>query len=198
VGTTAAMTLISQLTTDHRNVDELFSRFEQADASDVEELGHLRDLILEQLAIHAEIEEQTLYPALREAAPNEQDDVLEALEEHHAVKAVLAELEKMPPSAERFRAKMQVVIENVRHHVEEEEGDGGLFDAARKHLKQPQLDAMAERADVIRAVGPTRPHPLAPDTPPWNVIIGLPVSVLDRTVTTARKLVGQAMHRKAS
>src|SRR3954447_10762551 len=153
------MTIIADLTTDHRNVDALFKRFESADATDVAELGHLRDLILEHLALHTAIEEQTLYPALRAAAPDDEDDVLEALEEHHAVKALLAELERMAPGAERFRAKMQVVIENVRHHVEEEEGDDGLFDLARLHLTQPRLEELTERADAIRASGPTRPHP---------------------------------------
>src|SRR3954449_4792218 len=112
------MNIISTLTTDHRNVESLFKRFEAAEPTDLDELGHLRDLIIEQLSIHAEIEEQTLYPALREAAT---DEVLEALEEHHATKAVLAELERMAPGAERFRAKTQVVIDLVRHHVEEEE-----------------------------------------------------------------------------
>jgi hemerythrin-like domain-containing protein len=192
------MHILSELTTDHRNVEELFSRFEQAEPTDHETLGHLRDLILEHLAIHAEIEEQTLYPALREAAPDSLDDVLEALEEHHAVKAVLAELERMAPTAERFRAKMQVVIENVRHHVEEEEADDGLFDVARTTLKQPQLEEMAQRADQLRKVGPTRPHPLSPDQPPWNVLLGVPVAVLDRTVSTVRKVVEQTLQRKAS
>lgn len=190
------MNIISELTTDHRNVDALFSRFEQADRQDHEELSHLRDLIIEHLAIHAEIEEQTLYPALREAAPDADGDVLEALEEHHAVKATLAELERMRPSHERFRAKMQVVIENVRHHVEEEEGDDGLFAIARKELKQPQLEEMAERAVALREAGPTRPHPLLPDQPPFNVLIGLPIAVLDRTVTTVRKVIGRTLiHR---
>ncbi len=192
------MNILSTLTTDHRNVDSLFAQFEQAEADDFETLGHLRNLILEHLAIHAEIEEQTLYPALREAAPESIDDVLEALEEHHAVKAVLAELERMPPTAERFRAKMQVVIENVRHHVEEEEGDDGLFAVARQELKQPQLEEMAERAEQIRKTGPTRPHPLSPDQPPWNVIIGVPVAVIDRTVTKVRKVVEQRLLGKAS
>ncbi|MBA2283200.1 MAG: hemerythrin domain-containing protein [Actinomycetota bacterium] len=189
------MNIISVLTTDHRNVDDLFKRFEKAAADDTAELGRVRDLILEQLAIHAEIEEQTLYPALREAAT---DDVLEALEEHHAVKAILAELEKMPPNAERFRAKMQVVIENVRHHVEEEEGDGGLFEVARQTLKTPELEAMAEQAEQLRKVGPTRPHPFASDQPPFNVILGLPMAVLDRAVSTARKVVEKTLLRKAS
>jgi hemerythrin-like domain-containing protein len=187
--------LISVLTTDHRNVDDLFKRFEAADPGDTAELAHLRDLILEQLAIHAEIEEETLYPALRDVAT---DDVLEALEEHHAVKATLAELERMSPTAERFRAKMTVLIENVRHHVEEEEGEGGLFAVAREHVKTPALEAMAEQAQHIRAAGPTRPHPLAPDQPPFNVLLGVPMAVLDRAVTTARKVVEKTLLRKAS
>ena len=188
------MNIISLLTTDHRNVDALFTEFAHAGPDDVENLGRLRDLILKQLAVHAEIEEQTLYPALREVA---EDDVFEALEEHHAVKATLAELERMPPTAERFRAKMTVVIENVRHHVEEEEGSDGLFDVARKTLKPTQMEEMAERAEQLRKAGPTRPHPFAPDTPPFNVLIGLPVAVLDRVVTTARQVVERTILRKA-
>ncbi len=191
------MNIISLLTGQHRDVDALFTRFEAADPADLEELAHLRRLITEHLAIHAEIEEQTLYPALREKAGDEAvDAVLEALEEHHAVKVTLAELERMKPSAERFRAKMQVVIESVRHHVEEEEGDGGLFEVARKTIKQPEAEAMAERAEQIRKAGPTRPHPLSPDQPPLNVLLGVPVAVLDRVVTTARAVAERTILRK--
>ena len=188
------MNIIALLTTDHRNVDALFTEFTHTDPDDVENLGRLRDLILKQLAIHAEIEEQTLYPALRGEA---QDDVFEALEEHHAVKATLAELERMPPTAERFRAKMTVVIENVRHHVEEEEGPDGLFEVARKTLKPTQMEEMADRAEQLRKAGPSRPHPFAPDTPPLNVLVGLPVAVLDRVVTTARQVIERTILRKA-
>lgn len=192
------MHILSTLTTDHDNVEALFKRFEAADADDHAELAHLRDQILEHLAIHAEIEEQTLYPAIRRARTSAEDDVLEALEEHHAVKAVLAELERMAPTHERFRAKMTVVIENVRHHVEEEEGEGGLFAVARKALKAQELEEMGERAETIREHGPTRPHPLSPDQPPFNVLIGLPVAVMDRAVTTARQLLERTVLRKAS
>jgi len=188
------MNIISVLTTDHRNVDALFTEFEQTDPSDLENLGRLRDLILRQLAIHAEVEEETLYPALRDEAA---DDVLEALEEHHAVKATLAELERMLPSAERFRAKMTVVIESVRHHVEEEEGDGGLFEVARRTLRPGDMETMAERAEQLREAGPTRPHPHAPDQPPLNVLLGVPVAVLDRVVTTARQVVERTLLHKA-
>ena len=189
------MNIIAVLTTDHRNVDALFTEFDQTDPGDVENLARLRDHILKQLAIHAEIEEQTIYPALRDEA---NDDVLEALEEHHAVKATLAELERMPANAERFRAKMTVVIENVRHHVEEDEADGGLFDVARRALKPVQMEEMAERAEQLRRSGPTRPHPFSPDQPPLNVLLGVPVAVLDRMVTTARQVLERTVLRKAS
>src|SRR6476646_2528947 len=179
------MNIISTLTTDHRNVDSLFKRFEAADESDHVELANLRDLILEQLAVHAQIEEQTWYPALRGIAG---DAVLEALEEHHALKAVLAELEPLAPTAERFRAKMQVAIDLVRHHVEEEEGEDGLFAAARLHLKQPEMESMAEQAEVIRAAGPTRPHAWLPDQPPFNVLLGVPVAVFDRATSLAKDM----------
>lgn len=186
------MNIIAVLTTDHRNVDALFTEFEQTEPDDVENLERLRDHILRQLAIHAEIEEQTLYPALRDEAS---DDVLEALEEHHAVKSTLAELERMPATAERFRAKMTVVIESVRHHVEEEEGDGGLFDVARRTLKALEMEEMAERAEELRASGPTRAHPHAPDQPPLNVLLGVPIAVCDRVLTTARQVVQQALRK---
>lgn len=191
------MNIISVLTNDHRSVEALFTRFEEADTDDLEELARLRALITEQLAIHAEIEEQTLYPALREA-PDAGDDVLEALEEHHAVKVTLRELEKLPPTHERFRAKMQVVIDSVRHHVEEEEGEGGLFEVARKTIKQPDAEAMALRAEQLRDAGPNRPHPFAPDQPPLNILLGPPVAVLDRVMTTARHLLEKTPLRRAS
>lgn len=189
------MHILSTLSADHGNIEALFKDFEKADHDDHEALARIRDNILEQLAVHAEIEEQTLYPALREAA---EDDVLESLEEHHAVKALLAELERMPANHERFRAKMTVVIENVRHHVEEEEGDGGLFEVARKEIKEVELQRMAKLAEKIREAGPTRPHPLAPDQPPLNVLLGLPMAVMDRAVTTVRKVVERTLLRKAA
>ena len=169
------MNILSTLTTDHDNVEALFKRFEATDADELEELGRLRDQILEQLAIHAEIEEQLLYPALREAA---EDDVLESLEEHHAVKAVLAELERMAPAHERFRAKMTVVIENVRHHVEEEEGD--VFPGLRAEVDARTLELLGTVVEQAKKVVPTHPHPLVPGTATAQLVAGPWASVVDR------------------
>jgi hypothetical protein len=187
-----AITLLKQ---DHANVDSLFKRYEAlADDAGPVEKREIVEKVITQLSIHAELEEQLLYPAMRERLDNP-DDVLEGIEEHHVAKLLLSELDKLPATSERFDAKMAVLIESIRHHVGEEEEDGGLFDQARKALKGTELDEMGERMEELKKVAPTRPHPLSPDQPPLNTIIGLPVAVLDRVYTTGKDIVTKALQR---
>ena len=188
------MNVLTALKQDHRNVDELFNRFEATD--DPTELGAIRDKIVEHLSVHAAVEEQVFYPAIREASDELRELVLEALEEHHAAKTTLAELEKLPATAERFRAKTAVLIENVRHHVEEEENE--LFEKVRETISAKQLEQIGTALEEARKTAPTRPHPLQPDQPPLNVLLGAPVAVLDRVVTTAKDVFDRVVLRKAS
>jgi hemerythrin superfamily protein len=187
------MNAITLLKTDHGNVDALFKELEALRGKDEPvEKRRLVDKVIEQLSVHASLEEQLVYPALRERLD---DDfaVLEALEEHHGAKAFLAELEKLPATADRFDAKVAVLIEQVRHHVEEEEGE--LFDLLRKHFKGTELDALGELMEEAKATAPTRPHPMAPDQPPLQTLIAMPVAVLDKLITTGRKAVEDALNR---
>jgi hypothetical protein len=177
------MNAISLLTQDHRNVEQLFHRFEAAGTP--EEKRALTDKVIEQLSVHAEIEEQFFYPALA-AKLEERGDVLEAVEEHHMAKLALWELERLPASAANFDAKFTVMKENILHHVAEEEGDDGIFAQARKELGADELEALGDQMQRARASVPHRPHPLAPPTPPLNRIIGIPVSLLDRAVNTGK------------
>src|SRR5437763_9539355 len=117
------MNALIVLKQDHNNVEELFSRFEHLDAGDFETKRHVADKIIEHLSIHAAVEEQGFYPAVRTASADAADVVLQGLEEHHVVQWTLSELEKLAPSDERFDPKMRVLIESVRHHVEEEENE---------------------------------------------------------------------------
>jgi hemerythrin-like domain-containing protein len=182
-----ALTLLKQ---DHGNVEELFHRFETASPTDVDELARVRDLVVEQLSKHAVVEEQVFYPAIRAKLGDEQAfTVLEGLEEHHVVKTTLSELEKMTPAHERFRAKFTVLIESVRHHVEEEEND--MFPQVRDAFTVEELNTMGERMEEAKKVAPSRPHPLVPDVPPFNVIFGLPIAVLDGAITAGREAVGR-------
>src|SRR5262245_31657397 len=104
---------------DHRTVKGLFRKFEKTDRR--AERQKLGQEIIEELSIHAAIEEQLVYPALRARDQRLDDSVLDALEEHHAVKLVLAELDNMTTEDERYAAKMHVVQEAVEMHIEEEE-----------------------------------------------------------------------------
>jgi hemerythrin-like domain-containing protein len=168
---------ISVLTADHRTVEQLFRRFEKTTDRAVVTRGDLGERIIRELSVHAAIEEQLFYPRLRAAGKQFKDEVLEALEEHHVVKELLAELEKLPPENERFGAKTTVLIETVRHHIEEEEGD--MFPRARRVLSAEELVELGEGLEALKALAPTRPHPHAPDEPPAN-LANLGAAGLDR------------------
>ena len=189
-----ALTLLKQ---DHSNVDNLFRQFEEAQgAGNTEKMAQARDHIVEQLSVHAAIEEQVFYPALRKRFAEKATDefeVLEGLEEHHIVKWTLSELDGMPPTDERFEAKMTVLIESVRHHVEEEEQE--MFEKVREHFTNAELEKMGKAMAKAKETAPTKPHPRTPDTPPLNLLIGMPVAIVDRAIQTGKETVDRILKR---
>jgi hemerythrin superfamily protein len=185
----SASDAIALLKGDHREVEQLFKRFEKAGSGAHRVKGQLVASMIEALSRHAEIEELVFYPAVREQMPRAESDVLEALEEHHVVKVVLRELESMDPGAERFDAKVTVMMEAVRHHVKEEEGE--LFPKVRNRIDRRELVDLGEQLQAAKRVVPTRPHPAAPDTPPGNVVAGAAVAVMDRARTVGKRAVNR-------
>ncbi len=171
------MDAIALLKADHKTVETLFRKFEDAGPNAKKLKRKLVDQIVRELAVHSVIEEMVFYPLVRSKADKLNDQVLEALEEHHVVKWLLKELEDLPPEAERFDAKVKVLMENVRTHVEEEEKE--LFPAVRKAFAPKELRDMAEALTLAKKAAPTRPHPRAPDTPPGNMVAGAMSTVLD-------------------
>ncbi|MEV4193390.1 hemerythrin domain-containing protein [Streptomyces toxytricini] len=149
------MDAIVLLREDHKTVEKLFKRFEKTGDEDTEERREIADSVIEELTAHAWIEEQIFYPAAREAAPDTSDHVLESVEEHHAVVWMLSELKDMDPSDERFKAKMSVLMENVRHHVEEEEQD--WFPDVRKAMGRNRLQELGERMAAEKEKAPRDP-----------------------------------------
>lgn len=116
-------TLLDMLKEDHQKVKDLFEEFERSE--DRREKQRLAETIIMELTIHADLEENLIYPEIRQALDDEEAQGLmdEALEEHHVVHLLVNELKKMKPSDDRFDAKMSVLAESVRHHVKEEEGE---------------------------------------------------------------------------
>jgi hemerythrin superfamily protein len=183
------MNAITLLKNDHKTVEDLFKRFEKAGPRAHKTKKDIVERIVRELSIHAAIEEMVLYPAIREAAENGDLDkmVLESLEEHHLVKWVLWELERMTPDDERFDAKVTVLIENVRHHVKEEEQE--LFPQVNKVYGRAQLADLGEAMESLKKTAPTHPHPRSPDEPPGNLVVGAGAGLVDRAVDAGKKLV---------
>jgi hemerythrin superfamily protein len=182
------MDAITLLKEDHKTVKGLFRQFEKAGDNAKAKKRQLVDKIIEELSIHAAIEEQLFYPAVREAIDEAEDDVLEALEEHHVVKWTLRELIDMDPSEERFDAKVTVLIEMVEHHAEEEESD--MFPKVRKAVGRKALGELGDAMEKAKATAPTRPEPKAPDTPPGNIAADGMAGVLSKARDRGRKAVG--------
>ena len=96
--------------------------------------------IIELLTVHTYIENEVMYPRVRELLPELEDDVLESYEEHHVADVLVVELSAMKPEDERFTAKTTVLIENVEHHIDEEEQD--WFPKVREGLGRKQLQEL--------------------------------------------------------
>jgi hemerythrin superfamily protein len=185
------MDAISMLKDDHKTVEQLFKRFEKAGDRAHVEKREIVDRIIEELSVHAAVEEQCFYPVARAVVPGTEDVALESLEEHHVVKWVLSELETMAPDAERFDAKVTVLIENVRHHVKEEEND--FFPKVRKELGRDSLNDLGDVMAAAKKGAPTHPHPRSPDSPPGNLIVGAAAGVADRITDTMNGLAQGSM-----
>ena len=185
-----AITLLKQ---DHKAVEDLFKKFEKAGPNAKKSKAQLVEKIVKELAIHAAIEEQVFYPAIREAVPDTESTVLESLEEHHIVKWVLSELEGMGPDDERFEAKVTVLMENVRHHVEEEEQE--LFPEVRKAIGRKAMNDLGDALELAKKGAPTRPHPRSPDEPPGNLVVGTVAGIVDKAHKAGKEAVRSATKR---
>jgi hemerythrin superfamily protein len=191
------MDAIMLLKNDHKTVEDLFKRFEKLGPRAVKSKEDIVARIIRELSVHAAIEEMLFYPAIRQAVDDGNGDiddmVLESLEEHHIVKWVLSELDGMSAENERFDAKVTVLMENVRHHVEEEEGD--LFPKVQKLLGKQRLAELGDAMAKAKKSVPTHPHPRSPDEPPGNLVAGAGAALVDKALDTGRKLVRQKAPR---
>jgi hemerythrin superfamily protein len=125
----------------HREVKALFKKVDGTDNPRLRR--QLMNEITRSLEGHTLIEEEIFYPAVRGLETRKAEEmVLEAYEEHHVVKLVLAELPRVDPADERFEAKMTVLSELIEHHADEEEQE--MFKLAEK-LGKDELGALAEQ-----------------------------------------------------
>ena len=136
------MNAIELLKADHDKVDRLFQKV-KAD-TEGEKHKELFEQIKRELDVHTHIEEKIFYPRLKQESELE-DIVLEGIEEHHQAKMFLRELANLVEDSEKFEPKLKVLMEDITHHVQEEEGE--MFPDVEKVLGAAELEELGARME---------------------------------------------------
>ena len=139
---------------DHGDVRALFREFQKSSTTDARR-GQIVSKVIELLTVNTYIEYEVLYPEVRALLPELEEDILESYEEHHVADVLVMELYGMEPEHERFDAKTTVLIENVRHHIEEEEDE--WFPKVREGLGRKQLQEIGEEMLEAKKTAPREP-----------------------------------------
>jgi hemerythrin-like domain-containing protein len=130
---------------DHRKVQGLF---EQVKATETErQRKQFYKKIKAELETHTYIEEKVFYPALKKYEEFK-EMALEAVEEHLQVKTLWRDIDRLSEDSERFEPKLMVLIENVEHHIEKEEGE--MFPEVERRFSEEQLENMRQSLEAAK------------------------------------------------
>jgi hemerythrin-like domain-containing protein len=147
------MSPVEMLKEDHKLVKGLFEKFKDTGDGAFQEQRKISEKIFSELKTHSQLEEEIFYPALRIADEEEYGQIVaESAEEHAVVSSLIEELEMLDPEddAEQFQAKMKVMIENVEHHIDEEES--GMLPHAEKTLGERSSEVAASMMELKQEI----------------------------------------------
>ena len=139
------MNAVELLKEDHQKVQGLFDQVKATESE--KQHRQLYKKIKPELEAHTYAEEKVLYPMLKKHEEFK-DQVLEAIEEHLQVKTLLRDIERLAEQSERFDAKLKVLIDNVEHHVEEEEGE--LFPSMETQFSEAELEELGLQLETAK------------------------------------------------
>ncbi|MFN8040158.1 MAG: hemerythrin domain-containing protein [Acidimicrobiales bacterium] len=164
--------LTARIAHDHRLIEALFDQLSEADPQ-----RPVLDAIVRELSQHAAAEEEVVYPELATAGDG---DHLRAasLTDHRAIEDLLVELQDAVPGTEGLDTTVDELRAALRAHVAEEEA--AVLPALAHAIGDERMHELAADFDAARRRAPTRPHPLAPDTPPANKVVDAIVAPVDR------------------
>lgn len=147
---------ITLLKKDHATVKKMFAQEEKLTKHDHEQKIKVFRQIKAALEVHATIEEEIFYPAVKKArSEHVKDEVREGYEEHKQIKSLLAQISAITPADESWDMKIKVLMEDVEHHVKDEEGE--MFPDAKKFLGESRL--MELGAALEERKGELEKHP---------------------------------------
>jgi hemerythrin superfamily protein len=168
--------LVDEIIADHRQVEAVFGEIENS--SDPSNRRELVEHVITELVRHSVGEEQYLYPTARRVLPDGEQMADHELKEHAEAEEVMKELENTDEGDPKFDALVRTLIEDIRHHVEDEETD--LLPRLRGACDGAELTELGKKFERAKKMAPTRPHTSAPDKPPANKILGPGVGLIDR------------------
>ncbi|MBV9844683.1 MAG: hemerythrin domain-containing protein [Kutzneria sp.] len=169
--------LIEVIVSDHREVEEAFQELESRSGTP-EHRRALADHVIAELVRHSVAEEMYMYPAARTALPDGDEIADHEIAEHAKAEEDMKQLEGLEPTDPRFDDLVGKLVSDVRHHIEEEEGE--LLPRLAASCSAEQLHDLGAKVVRAKKMAPTRPHPSAPNKPPANRILGPGVGLIDR------------------
>jgi hemerythrin superfamily protein len=170
--------VITFLTQQHREVDALFAQLERMEGSTSDEAQRLAEQVVIFLVKHSVAEEIYLYPAVREHVPNGDEIADHEVHEHDEAEQTMKRLESLKPADADFWPTLRQLMKEVRHHIEEEEGN--LFPKLRQACSQQELQELGKKVQQAEQVAPTRPHPSAPSEGAALAAVAPGVGLVDR------------------
>lgn len=139
---------------DHREVESLFKKYEDLTDRAKVSKKKIADQICNELSVHAQVEEEIFYPAVRKQGKEFEDLLDEATVEHASAKDLIAQIIDMDPDEDLYDAKVKVLQEQIEHHVKEEEGE--MFKKVRKtdlDLEALGAQMQARKEELKAAMG---------------------------------------------
>jgi hemerythrin-like domain-containing protein len=172
--------VIEVLEHDHREVEQMFTELEGLRGASTDEDKARRKELTEQVTIelvrHSVAEEVLVYPKVDDQVSKEEAD--HAREEHAEAEETLQRLEKLDADDPAFDDELATLMEEIRHHIEDEEGE--MFAHMRQVIDKDELLKLGERVEAFKKVAPTRPHPNVPNEPLPRAAAGPAASLFDR------------------
>ncbi|MDN3293934.1 hemerythrin domain-containing protein [Streptomyces ficellus] len=169
--------VIAELTTDHEEVEEIFTNIEELPSGDSRR-KHYADQVTMELIRHAVAEETYLYPAVREHVTGGNELAEKELADHAAAERTMKDLERCEADDPQFDMLMMKLMTEIRAHVMDEENN--LFPRLRAACSAEALNELGDKVRQAKKMAPTRPHPSAPDKPPANKLLAPGAGLVDR------------------
>lgn len=174
--TTKHQDLVDAIVTDHREAQAVFAEIEGT--SDPGLRRELVEHVIAELVRHSVAEEQYLYPTARKVLPDGDRIADHELAEHTEAEEVMKAIEKADATSPEFDRLVRQLIEDIRHHLRDEEND--LLPRLRAACDPEELRELGRKFEQSKKLAPTRPHPSSPSRPPANKILGPGLGLIDK------------------